>query len=188
MTFELSRLPDELILKMTSLSSQVWLKLALAVPFIGRWALDECSIKRIRRDTPLPKIECWHYNKPSRSTPDVPVCLCRPDTCVHLSRELAAFLGVHPDSRIQYQRILHVVLEYIRFNRLLSCKMLPEPCPVEGPRCREYLKTDARLSTLFREAEGRFYVPEIIPSYLVHRHTTMRQTPNINYGDSFLIK
>jgi hypothetical protein len=122
MTFELARIPDELILKLVSPSSQVWLKLALAVPFVGRFSLDARALARIQRKTQLPLIECWHQQRGDNSNKTVLVCRCRQDPCMFISKELAAFFRVDRRSKLQKTMITRVIREYAKANGLLSCE------------------------------------------------------------------
>jgi hypothetical protein len=164
--FELSQLPDELILKLGTISSKVWTRLAFSVPFVGKWSLDGRTLARIRRETPLPKIECWHhYHQTYR--PEIRVCSCGVNACCHISTALAAFLCVHPDSKIQRRRVVNAISEYIRINKLISCVAVP--LTIDGTKCRELVKIDARLGPILYHGGNEVCETDNIEA-LIRRH------------------
>ena len=156
-------LPNELILKIATQSSRVWLKLALAVPFIGHWTIDDPdTLKRVQRLTKLPLIECWHPRRVSVYLKNAWICVCHSNPCVQVSKELAAFLCIDTRSELQKPDIEKAILVYARANGLLRCVKDSSNNTVYN--YWEVIQLDAPLKRLFGtireyneyDAEGMF--------------------------------
>jgi hypothetical protein len=114
--FELAQLPDELILKLGTVSSKVWTRLAFSIPFVGRWSLDTQTLKTIQRSASLPLIECLHLKWPNGG------CRCYNDTCCWISEILARFLCVDQKSMVPRRLIDSIIADYITANGLIFYK------------------------------------------------------------------